>query len=160
MKTCTSCKQSFSYSNFSKRAASKDGLAFQCKTCCLNKLHAWRLKNPEYAKIKSKQFREQNPDYTIKQNKKWDLNNPHKRRALNVKRRVVRISQTPQWLTQEQNQEILDFYIVAKMFRLYTGQDYHVDHIIPLRGKTVSGLHVPWNLQILPAKENLAKSNK
>jgi hypothetical protein len=77
-----------------------------------------------------------------------------------ARRRAAKLNAIPPWLTKDHFDEIKDFYIAAKMFKIYTGQDYHVDHIVPLQGKDVCGLHVPWNLQILTAQENLSKSNK
>lgn len=160
MKTCTKCKQTLSVSEFNKRNASKDGLSFKCRHCALFDIREWRTKNPEYSKNQSRKWREKNSEYARIKSKQWDILNANKRRALNAKRHASKLLRTPHWLTPEQLQEIEDFYVIAKAFKLYTGQEYHVDHIIPLRGDRVSGLHVPWNLQILTAKENLSKHNK
>lgn len=63
-------------------------------------------------------------------------------------------------LTSDQLNEIKEIYMKAQTLTKQTGISYHVDHIIPLQGKTVCGLHVPWNLQILTREENLKKHTK
>lgn len=78
---------------------------------------------------------------------------------LSRKRREERIKMaTPPWCDI---QEIARLH--AKVRRLNEEEGYiayHLDHKIPLANEDVCGLHVPWNLQILPARENLKKSNK
>lgn len=59
-----------------------------------------------------------------------------------------------------ESHKIKDIYLECKRISTETGVQHHVDHIVPLRGKTVSGLHVHWNLQVLPAHENIKKSNR
>ena len=68
-------------------------------------------------------------------------------------RRAAKINRTPKWLSKDQLQEIELIYRNCP-------EGYTVDHIVPLRGKNISGLHVPWNLQYLTKSENSKKSNK
>lgn len=65
---------------------------------------------------------------------------------------------TPRWLTPEQRRFIRAIYQQAREYTELAGTPYHVDHIVPLRGKTVCGLHVPWNLRVISAAENQRKS--
>ena len=68
-------------------------------------------------------------------------------------RRARKLQATPKWLTESQKQQIKDLYLNCP-------KGYHVDHIVPLKGSKVSGLHVIWNLQWLPGIVNISKSNK
>ena len=77
-----------------------------------------------------------------------------------MKREANKNLRTPKWLTTEQLKEIEDFYLMAAQLETVFPWKQNVDHIVPLQGKTVSGLHVPWNLQILSAKANMEKGNK
>ena len=91
--------------------------------------------------------------------KTWSQSNPGKRKAKTAKRRAAEMQRTPKWLSKEQLRLIEDIYAKSIELAKSTGIEHQVDHIVPLQGKTVSGLHVPWNLQILTAKENRNKSN-
>jgi hypothetical protein len=86
--------------------------------------------------------------------------NLDKSAAKSAKRRAKKLQATPIWLTAEQLKEIQTFYTETKKLEQETGVKYHVDHIIPLLGENVCGLHVPWNLQILTAEENQRKNNR
>ena len=89
---------------------------------------------------------------------RWKKENPEKRHADVAKRRAIKLKRTPVWLDVTQKAEIDFTYQFCSALRLI-GMDYHVDHIVPLQGKEVSGLHVPWNLQVIHAKDNLRKAN-
>jgi hypothetical protein len=71
---------------------------------------------------------------------------------------VVRRAE-PRWLTREDKRAIIQAYRDARDSTTLVGVQYHVDHIVPLKGRRVSGLHVPWNLRVLDARANLKKHN-
>lgn len=76
------------------------------------------------------------------------------------RKRAKRLQREPNWLSDQQKYEIEQKYWLAKMATLRSGEKHVVDHIVPLNGKIVSGLHVPCNLQVITAKENSKKSDR
>ena len=67
---------------------------------------------------------------------------------------------TPAWLTKEERLQMRELCVQARKLTAVTGERYVVDHIVPLRGESVCGLHVPWNLRVITQEDNLKKSNK
>jgi len=91
---------------------------------------------------------------------KWRANNKGHVNALNRKYQASKLQRTPKWLTEIDFERITNEYKLAEILRKVTNQNWHVDHIIPLQGKTVSGLHVPSNLRVVIAAENVKKGNR
>jgi hypothetical protein len=90
----------------------------------------------------------------------WKANNKTQVRADTKARRRKHRDATPKWLSRKQKSEIRQLYQIAITMTQTTGEQYVVDHIVPLRGESVCGLHVPWNLRVITQDENLKKSNK
>ena len=88
------------------------------------------------------------------------VNNPDMYKEMTSLRRRRFRDATPKWLTENQKMEIRFKYRLAIALSRATGERHAVDHIIPLHGESVCGLHVPWNLQVLTQKDNLAKYNR
>lgn len=116
----------------------------------------WVSKNKEKRQETCKKYYKNNKDKAAQSSKNWKSKNPDKLTFYASQRRLIKKEAMPDWANKEKIQEI---YKMASDIR-ENGIDVHVDHIIPLRGKFVCGLHVHNNLQIIDAKENLSKFNK
>ncbi len=77
----------------------------------------------------------------------------------NMKRMAAKLNAIPKWLTSEDWWLIKEIYHLSNHRSKITGIRWSVDHIVPLQGKLVSGLHTPWNLQVIPSSINSAKHN-
>jgi hypothetical protein len=116
--------------------------------------------NPARIAAASRQARaSNNPAYRAGQ-ARYRKRNRAKYVALCAKRRAATQTRMPPWLNQTHYAEIEGAYLFAKVMEQITGQKHHVDHIEPLQGEDVSGLHVPWNLRVIPARDNFAKGNR
>lgn len=92
--------------------------------------------------------------------RKWYSNNKDIQLSRVRKRQADKLNRTPKWLTEDHNKQIEAFYIAARIMSQELGGKFEVDHIVPLKGETVSGLHVPWNLQVVTERENRVKNNR
>jgi len=138
----------------------KDGYSNVCRSCEKVR-HSERYQRDREAVLeRTKAYGKANRHITRKASKKYHKLNKDKSTYRAAKRRSQKLKATPKWLTEAHFKYISDLYTHAKDCELVSGEKYHVDHIIPLQGKDVCGLHVPWNLQVLPADINISKSNK
>jgi hypothetical protein len=126
----------------------------------LKKTNKWRKDNPEKAKKSREKYVSNNKEKETIRYITYQKNNKGKVNATTRKRQAKKLNATPKWLTKDDFTDIEIVYKVCAWLNSWKIEKFHVDHIIPLQGENVSGLHVPWNLQILTAEENIRKGNK
>jgi ribosomal protein L19E len=168
MKHCSKCKNLKEYDSFGKRSDKPHLYRSHCNACITEHVMA----RQDSANLRRKARYQADEEYrnTIRQqssvqwktskekmqgsHRTWVLANKEKVRAYGRYYRALRRSleklATPQWVDK------------TSLKQIYKNcpKGFHVDHIIPLNGKEICGLHVPWNLQYLTAKDNLSKGNR
>ena len=160
MKTCNKCKVPKELSLFSKQAKSPDGFRPACKTCEASYIKAYRQANLDKMTERDRVKYENNKSQILEQQKTYAQSNKDKVNAKAGAYRASKQKATPEWLTDTHKAHMKRTYALSDMMTEATGVPYHVDHIVPLNGENVCGLHVPWNLQALRADLNMIKSNK
>lgn len=119
----------------------------------------WKLKNKEHVEAKDRAYAQLYPDRRTLARRKWSVANPGKDNAAKKLNAVARKKRVPAWLTPDEHWLIEQAYELAALRTKMFGFSWHVDHIIPLNGRKVSGLHVPINLRVIPGADNLKKHN-
>jgi hypothetical protein len=152
MKICRTCQISKNIEEF-RRSSNR------CRKCDVIASREYYLKNIEKQKKYQLEYRTVFKEKAKKRNSEWVKNNPAKNSFKNTKRKSAMLRRTPEWLSAEHLIEISHIYQTAAKLTKETGVAHHVDHVVPLQGKLVSGLHVPWNLRAIPAIENIQKHN-
>jgi hypothetical protein len=166
MKKCNCCHIEKPQTEFYKKPTAKDGLFWWCRSC-----HKEKMKTKYYELAATSEYREaervrvltflrDNPDKRREYGKNYSRDHRAEINAKLKKRYAAKRNRTPSWLSQDDAWLIEQAYDLAQLRTQVFGFQWHVDHVIPLQGKLVSGLHVPHNLQVIPAWDNRSKSNK
>ena len=179
-KTCSRCKETKHITLFSRNKARADGIHHHCKVCASQyktnpdkrkayfkrynaehseKIHAYREAHREKMKAYCKNRWLEKRTELLEYKKQHYLKNKAVYIARNAKRHTSKMQRTPKWLTATDIFEIESIYAYAAALNTI-GLRYHVDHIIPLQGTIVSGLHIPENLQVISAWDNISKGNR
>ena len=146
-KVCSHCGEANPVSGFSKSPG-------VCKACDRARARAYYAANKGRIKTRTAAYRQVNPEKHREHCKKHYENNKAAHRQREMAYQIKRRQQTPSWLSKAHVAEMEGLYMFCQLF-----SGYQVDHIVPIRGETVSGLHVPWNLQVLTRSKNAQKSN-
>ena len=139
-----------------------------CVECAQSRQETSARKEYESKYRKTAKYQEYQKQYQSKyictdkykqQKRVYAEQNKSKLTAKTRKYQAAKLNRTPDWLTPDDLWMIEQAYELAALRGHMFNFPWHVDHILPLLGRVVSGLHVPHNLQVIPAKDNQRKWN-
>ena len=160
-KTCKTCLLIKPLSDFYKQTIRGGyGVRGSCKTCDNAKKSLYRKQLGEILLQRKKDEYLRNRQSRLDNKRKYRQNNKGKINALVAARKKIIRQRTPKWLTEDDKWMIKEAYELSALRTKLFGFQWHVDHIIPLQGDLVTGLHVLTNLRVIPGVENIRKKNK
>ena len=121
-----------------------------------NPVGEWHQANPEMMRSYRARWRDANRDAVAELSRDWNSRNPERRRAAWQRRQAAKLQRMPPWFGEFDELVMLEAHDVARRRR----GEWDVDHIVPLQGSIVSGLHVWNNIQVVPAAFNRSKGNR
>jgi 5-methylcytosine-specific restriction endonuclease McrA len=149
------------------RAANREKIAAAKKLEAVEKPHLGAARKAKYREAHRTELRAKGVAYNRDNSearaaylRSYQKKNLDKVRAWAMKYHASKLQRTPNWLTEDDFWMIEQAYEIAVKRTQATGVMCHVDHIVPLQGENVSGLHVPWNLQVITEVENKQKGNR
>lgn len=156
-KTCIKCGEKKELVEFHKHKRMDDGHLNKCKSCTIEYIKQWADQNKHKTTEYKKRWKEINKEFVLEDRKRYARDNAGYINAKTARRRAGKLQATPKWANHFLINEI---YHLAKLRSQMTNIKWEVDHIIPLNSDKVCGLHVEYNLQVIPAKLNQSKGNK
>jgi len=161
-KPCSACKLILPLTDFHVDHVTATRRKSQCKSCSNASVKICKSNHPErYDGYMRRYWAIRGAEQQVAKNRNYFAKHygthAHVYKAAAAQRRANELSATPSWVDLGAVKEI---YELCTQLQIVTGIPHEVDHIVPLRGARVSGLHVPWNLQILSRDENRRKGNK
>ena len=177
-KRCAWCQEEKPHSEYyTRRRRGRIELRPECRQCCISAASEYNKKRyrtdkkyraAQIARLQS--VKSDNPDYRVKRvaidsaarQKRYKMDCEYRARivARESAKRATRKRAAPAWLTDRHLSQIEAVYAEAAALSQSTGIPHQVDHIVPIAGRNVCGLHVPWNLQILTQSQNASKGNR
>lgn len=158
-KKCTKCGETKPVAEFYRKKNARDGRDVRCAKCVRAYMRQWISDNAQ-------RYEELRQAWWARRAEQLDAYRRAYRRAYNQRpevrafyqrRKITHLKARPRWIEEC---TIIAIYAERDAITARTRIPYEVDHLYPLRHREFCGLDVPWNLRVIPASENGAKSNK